>query len=222
MGQFSETSSHSVTGSESYNPFVLAIYDLYVLGISNHLIWRCPTQKIIEFYNTHLSANHLDVGVGTGYFLDKCKFPTSQPRIALLDLNPNSLSQTAQRIKRYTPSTHQANVLDPINLDIEGFDSIALNYLLHCLPGTMTSKHKVFAQLKPLLNDGGTLFGTTILGQGLAPNFVAKRLMGIYNKRGIFSNTQDNLEDLERGLADNFKTYSTHIVGNVAFFIGQN
>src|SRR5262245_22523218 len=87
-------------GAAIYNKPLLAIYDLGVIGLSNTLAWRCPSHLILDFYNQHISANHLDVGVGTGYFLDKCRFPSSSPRIALLDLNPNSLEATAKRLRR--------------------------------------------------------------------------------------------------------------------------
>jgi len=46
---------------------LLSGYDLWVLGFSNTFVWRCPTRLLLEFYNEHISGNHLDVGVGTGY-----------------------------------------------------------------------------------------------------------------------------------------------------------
>ena len=27
---------------------------------------------MLEMYRKHLTANHLDIGVGTGYFIDRC------------------------------------------------------------------------------------------------------------------------------------------------------
>lgn len=208
-------------GAAVYSKPILAIYDVGVIGISNTLAWRCPSRLILDFYNQHITANHLDVGVGTGYFLDKCRFPSDSPRIALMDLNPNSLAETAKRLRRYQPTTHQANVLEPLELDAPKFDSIGLNYLLHCLPGTMQSKQVVFANLKPLLNDGGVVFGSTILGQGIKPNFLARWLMRLYNSKGIFGNSEDNLADLENNLKTHFREYSTKVVGCVAFFEGR-
>jgi ubiquinone/menaquinone biosynthesis C-methylase UbiE len=216
------TSSGSAeAGAAIYNPWILSIYDLGVIQFSNQFAWRCPSPRILDFYNQHISANHLDVGVGTGYFLDHCHFPSAAPRIALLDLNPNSLRVTAHRLRRYSPTTHVANVLEPIQLDAPRFDSIAINYLLHCLPGTMRSKQAAFDHLTVLLNPGGVLFGTTILGQGMRPNFLARRLMKLYNAKGIFSNDQDNLDDLESNLQQSFREYSTFVVGCVAFFWGR-
>ncbi len=212
----------AAAGAAIYSKPILSVYDLYVLGFSNTFVWRSPSRPMVDFYNEHISGNHLDVGVGTGYFLDKCRFPSSTPTIALLDLNPNSLQATSQRLARYNPAIYLANVLEPFEIDAPGFDSIGLNYLLHCLPGTMLSKGVVFANLMPLLNNSGVVFGTTILVQGVERNFLAKQLLKIYNSKGIFCNTQDNPKDLENILKENFHDYSIRVEGCVAFFVGRN
>jgi ubiquinone/menaquinone biosynthesis C-methylase UbiE len=219
LRQSSTTSAEA--GAAIYSKRILSVYDLGVIRLSNQFAWRCPAHLILDFYNENISANHLDVGVGTGYFLDKCRFPSSAPRIALLDLNPNSLNMTAKRLHRYQPTTCLANVLEPIQLNEPKFDSIALNYLLHCLPGKMQNKQPVFEYLKPYLNPGGVVFGTTILGLGIRPNYLAGRLMALYNAKGIFSNREDSLVDLEAILKRNFREYMTKVVGCVAFFRGR-
>ena len=104
-------------GAAIYTRQILSIYDVAVVGFSNQFVWCCPANVMVDFYSANISANHLDVGVGTGYYLDKCRFPTATPRIDLLDLNPNSLNVTAQRLQRYAPTTHLANVLEPLSLD---------------------------------------------------------------------------------------------------------
>ena len=218
-----ESKNGQVTaGAAVYSKPVLSIYDLYVLGFSNTFAWKCPSRHILEFYNEHVSANHLDVGVGTGYFLDKCTYPTSQPRIGLLDLNENSLQATAGRLDRYSPTIHVANVFDPVAIEPAEFDSIAINYLLHCLPGNLLDKRVVFKNLKPLLSKtGGVIFGTTILGQGVPHNVLGKTLMRTYNSKGIFGNTEDNLTDLETVLKEEFQASAVRVVGCVAFFVGR-
>lgn len=208
-------------GAAIYSKRMLSLYDLGVIELSNRFAWRCPPHLMLDFYNQHISANHLDVGVGTSYFLDTCRFPSNTPRIVLLDLNPNSLNMSAKRLHRYNPTTYLANVLEPLQFDMPKFDSIGLNYLLHCLPGTMRSKHVVFANLKPWLNPGGVVFGTTILSQGIRPNFLARRMMTLYNAKAIFSNREDDLPSLEAALKRYFQSYETNVVGCVAFFYGS-
>ena len=201
-----------------YNKFILSIYDLYVIQFSNSFVWQCPSTRILEFYNAHISANHLDVGVGTGYFLDRCRFPTASPRIALLDLNPNTLDTTSQRLQRYGVETYVGDVLKPIASPAPGFDSIGLNYLLHCLAGDMNAKSAVFQNLRPLLNPSGVLFGSTILGEGVPHNFLGRKLMQTYNAKGIFGNVHDNVHDLEAALAANFNSHAVEVQGCVALF----
>ncbi|MDJ0735064.1 MAG: class I SAM-dependent methyltransferase [Nostocaceae cyanobacterium] len=216
--QKAEITIDTISGAAIYSKSLLRIYDFFVLGLSNTFFWKCPTKLILHFYNQHVSEKHLDIGVGSGYFLDNCKFPNANPHIVLVDLNSNSLEYTAQRIGRYKPTTLLANVFQPLPIE-STFDSIGINYLLHCLPGNnILSKGIVFKNLKALLNDGGIIFGTTILGKGISHNIFAQQLMRIYNAKGIFGNTNDTREDLEAILKKCFRTYDIHIVGSVAFF----
>ena len=78
-------------GTEVYSQFVLKIYDWYVLWYNCRFLWECPAYYFLELYNQYVSANHLDIGVGTGYFLDKCKFPGTNIRLALMDSSANPL-----------------------------------------------------------------------------------------------------------------------------------
>ena len=213
-----QSDEDAAKGAAIYTPLNLALYDLFVVGFSNSSVWRCSRQKILDLYNQHISDRHLDIGVGTGYFLDRCRFPSSAPTLALLDLNPNSLAKTAKRLRRYTPSCHSGNVLHPIDIGVSNFASIGLNYLLHCLPGNLQSKSVVFEHVKPLLREGGVLFGSTILGAGTQRNFLARKLMKAYNEKGIFSNVSDRREDLEAGLKTHFVECTIRVEGCVALF----
>jgi hypothetical protein len=111
--------------------------------------------RTLELYQRHLSSNHLEVGVGTGYFLDRSRFPDPDPRLALLDLNPHCLKHTEARLARHAPEVYRASALAPIELGVRRFDSIAINYVLHCMPGVLPEKGIAFANLKPLLSSGG-------------------------------------------------------------------
>ncbi|SFI10395.1 class I SAM-dependent methyltransferase [Planctomicrobium piriforme] len=205
-------------GQAVYSRRVLSLYDVLVLGLSNRFIWKCPTSRLVQLYNDHVSANHLDVGVGTGFFLDKCRFPSTSPRLVLMDLNENCLAATAQRVARYSPQTVRRNVLESVDIDGAKFDSIGLNYVLHCLPGRLADKCVVFDHLRPLLNDGGVVFGSTLLSQGIHRGFAARRLMAAYNGKGIFSNSEDSLDELQRQLAARFGDWSVEVAGCAAIF----
>ena len=205
-------------GQAIYNKYVLAAYDLLVLGVSCQLFWKCPSHRMEIQYNKFASNNHLDVGVGTGYFLDHCQFPSDNPRIALMDLNKNSLNYTAERIVRYAPEAYCRNILEPISIPAENFDSVGINFLLHCVPGDLSEKSAIFDHLKAVMHPNAVIFGSTILHVGVSPNWLAKRLMNAYNNKGVFSNLDDSAEGLKRELEARFSDVSVEVVGCVALF----
>jgi ubiquinone/menaquinone biosynthesis C-methylase UbiE len=206
------------SGYTIYNRAFLPIYDLFVLGFVCRFIWKCPSQHLLELYHQHVTANHLDVGVGTGYFLDHCRFPKDAPRLVLMDLNPNCLEASGKRLSRYSPHIYCRDVLEPINIDTRPFDSVAINGLLHCLPGTIRTKGIVFDHLKPFLNPGGVLFGCTILNKGVRKSRVAQWVTNRLNKRGVFTNLEDDLEDLREELSKRFQQNSVQVIGCMALF----
>jgi ubiquinone/menaquinone biosynthesis C-methylase UbiE len=205
-------------GQAVYSSRTLSWYDFLVLGISARWIWKCPSPITRALYEECLSERHLEVGVGTGYFLDRCRFPVPDPQITLVDLNQNCLDATAQRIARYHPETLVRNALEPLNLGDRKFQSAAINYVLHCLPGSMEEKGVVFDHLRDVLSPGGTIFGSTILSQGVATSPLAKRLMRAYNRKRIFCNENDSLAALEATLSRRFERWEVRTVGTVALF----
>ena len=203
----------------AYTPELLAWYDWLVLGVSNRWVWRCPTARLLELYNRHVTANHLEVGVGTGYFLDRCRFPNEQPRLMLADLNEHCLEMTRRRVARYSPEVLVHDAFRPLPETVGRFDSIGLNYVLHCLPGDLSAKAIVFQHLRAALNPGGVLFGSTILAEGVPVTFAARRLMSLYNRKGLFSNAHDRLADVQAALSQRFARWEVDTIGCVGRFV---
>jgi SAM-dependent methyltransferase len=214
-----ELSDAVKAGQAVYAPVSLAFYDIVVHAISNPFVWRCPTHQLQRLYDRNVSARHVDIGVGTGYFLARAHWPVERPQITLVDLNPHCLTRAARRIARRSARTVAANVLEPLPSDVGGpFQSAGLCYLLHCLPGSIREKACVFDHLLPVLATGARVFGATIV-QGDAPrNAAARRLMAIYNRKGVFSNEADRFEDLEAELAARFDAVAMRLIGCVAVF----
>lgn len=206
-------------GQAIYTPSSLRYYDRVVHGLSNRWLWRCPTAEIERIYDRNVAADHVDIGVGTGLFLDRARWPVAEPRITLVDLNAHCLASAAARVARYRPRTIEANVLEPWSAAGAGpFGSAGLTYLLHCLPGPMPEKAAVFDHLRPHLAPGARVFGATIV-QGDAPrNWGARRLMAIYNARGVFSNAGDTSAGLEAALRQRYVEVRVRLVGCVALF----
>lgn len=201
-----------------YNDFTLKFYDVLVHGFSNKYAWKCPTVTLLNHYKNHLSGNHLEVGVGTGFLIDMAEFPTPFPKITLMDLNESCLKQASLRIQRYSPVTRKQNILEPIESNNDKFSSIGINYVLHCVPGSFKEKGIAFRHLKALLSEEGVLFGSTLLSQGVERNLLSKVLMATYNTAGIFNNDTDSLMELELALKSCFKNVKIDVVGSVALF----
>jgi SAM-dependent methyltransferase len=204
-------------GQAVYNRALLAVYDVGVLWFSNRFLWRCPSRHMRALYDLQAGARHLDVGVGTGYFPDHCRFPSPSPQITLLDLNENSLAAAAKRIRRYSPRTVRANVLEPVDLGDVRFDSVGLNFLLHCLPGTMETKAALFRNLRAYVAPGGVFFGSTVLGRGVPHTALSRRVQAAYNRKGIFTNETDDPDGL-RGVLEELGDYELELRGSVALF----
>ena len=204
-------------GQAVYTPRSLNVYDAFVLGFSNSWIWRCPTRELAALYTRNVSGHHLDIGVGTGYFLDHAVWPVVAPNILLADLNPHSLAAASRRISRYKPRTMVANIFESLEIE-EKFDSAGLCYLLHCLPGRIADKAVVFDNVLPVLRPGARVFGATIV-QGDAPRSKpAQALMNYYNQKGIFSNAHDTAPELESELKKRFANVRVQLRGAVAIF----
>ena len=58
----------------AYSPLGLRLYDpLIVRRLAPH-VWRCSRVASSTTIDRHVTANHADIGVATGYFLDRCDF----------------------------------------------------------------------------------------------------------------------------------------------------
>jgi hypothetical protein len=198
----------------------LAVYDAAILGWFSRTAWRCPASRVVQHFDDHVTDEHLDVGVGTGYFLDRCTFPSSTPRVGLLDLSRPCLERTAARISRFEPEVHRGNVLEPLALDVAPYRSASLNYVLHCLPGTLADKAVAIDHLIPLLHPAATIFGATLLTDGVPRSWYARMLMARNNRVGIFSNAEDDLAGLHEALEQRLSAVAISTVGCVALFSG--
>lgn len=205
-------------GSRIYSKPVLATYDTLVVRLSNSLAWRCPSRLMLAQYNRLVGDRHLDVGPGTGWYLAHADIPRGTD-LRLMDLNANSMEMTAARLSaRGSIAAYELNVLDPLPPAVGEFDSIGVNYLFHCVPGTWAEKGIAFTNLAEHLADGGVLFGATILGHGVRHNLGGRGLMALYNRLGIFHNRRDDAEGLRTALELSFDDVNIEVVGTVAVF----
>lgn len=201
-----------------FNKVTLFFYDFILYGFISKYAWGCPTKTLDAHYASHITANHLDVGVGTGYLLNRVSFPSATPRLALMDLSLSCLTKTLTRLARYKPESYGQNVLEPITMNIKKFDSIGINSVMHCIPGSFKEKGIAFRHLKALLNDNGLLFGTTVLSKGVTQNWLSKIFVKFFNRLGVFINNDDSLIDLTEALRKYFQQVDITVVGSTAIF----
>jgi hypothetical protein len=213
-----QTAARVKRSQQFFNRLTLPLYDLVLYGLISRHAWGMSIARLDAHYQRYTRANHLEVGVGTGYLLDRAEFPTGASRLALMDLSEPCLERTARRVSRYAPEVYVQNLLEPMRQQLAPFDSIALNYVMHCVPGGFEEKHVAFLHLATLLGSHGVLFGTTVLGQGVQKNLLARPAMSVLNAIGLFNNRRDNARDLERFLREHFQILEFEVVGVVAVF----
>jgi SAM-dependent methyltransferase len=206
----------SYKGQAGYNPFLLAIYDPFVLGFMARAVWRCPIPPVLERYRRHLGRRHLDVGPGTGYFIERAE-PPAGTEVTLLDPNPNVLARSSRRLAAMHRTTIQADVMKPLPVD-GPFDSAALNFVLHCLRGPQPHKAVAIRNVAAVLEPDGVLFGGTVLGTAERHMPQARAVLWAFNRKGDFDNLGDTADGLRQILDESFQTVEVDVIGSTAHF----
>ena len=198
---------------------LLSIYDWWVLGFMARFVWKSPTPAIIERYRPQFGRRHLDVGPGSGYAIDVAA-PDGM-ELTLLDPNRHVLDHCARRLARFHPSVVEADVLKP--LPVEGaFDSVALSFVLHCLPGPMKAKSAAIEHIAAVLEPDGVLFGGTVLGLKEDHSAPARAFLKVANMQGGFDNLSDTRDELDTMLTASFSDVEIDTVGSLALFTARN
>jgi SAM-dependent methyltransferase len=214
-----DASDLAYAGQHIYSGWFLNVHDPLVLGVYAKLVWRCPTRLLVEHYSQHLGRRHLDVGPGTGYFLERARLPPDFS-LSLLDPNLNVLAHSSRRLARLNPVLLHADVTRPLDVN-RRFDSIALNYVLHCLPGPMSRRSDAIHSLAHVLEPHGVLFGATVLGTPELHTWLSRAALRENNQRGIFDNLSDTEAALRELLSGSFREVNIRIIGSVAVFTAR-
>jgi hypothetical protein len=209
-----------LAGAAPYTSRILSTYDTWVLGFVCPVVWGCPRSEMLRQYNRSAGARHLDLGPGTGWFLEHATFPTLTPELVLVDLNEGVLRKAGGRVAHLRPRLLKRDVLAPLDLGEEAqFDSVALNMLIHCLPGDMAHKATVFDHVLPYVAPGGRIFGSTVLAKGVQHGKLApKALENLNDGNGPMNNLDDSLADLESEIGARFKDFRIAVRGSIALF----
>ena len=210
----------SYAGQRGYSRLLLNAYDPLVLGPIARFVWRCPTSHLVERYRRHIRANHLDVGPGTGYFLEHSGLPEGSA-VTILDPNRNVLRHVSRRLPQFDVTAAEADVLKP--LPVAGpFESAALHLVIHCLPGPLSRKAAAVANVAAVLAPTGVLFGASVLGTSGRHTWAARRMLGAFNRQGGFDNLADSEEGLHEVLSASFEHVELETIGSIAIFAATN
>jgi SAM-dependent methyltransferase len=206
-------------GQADYSELLLRLYDPLVLGPIARYVWRCPAELGVRMYRQHIRPNHLDVGPGTGYFIDHAGLPAGS-KVTILDPNPTVLRHVSRRLRDLDVTAVEADVLKPLPM-AGPFDSAAMNAVLHCLPGPLDRKAVALANIASVLAPDATFFGATVLGRSARQTRMGRAFLTAFNWRGAF----DNLDDTEDGIADSlrrsFREVTIETVGGLAIFAAK-
>ena len=97
-----------------------------------------------------------------------------------------------------------------------------MTHILHCLHGSMAERAVAFEHARRALVPGGTLFGATILANGVHLSSLARAVTGLSNRRGILHNWDDGPAELDAALARSFSKRQIRIHGTVALFTAHS
>ena len=215
-----EPDDPAYAGQREYSPQFLKVYDPVILGFFTRVVWRCPTIRLVEPYRQYVGHRHLDVGPGTGYFLERASLPEHSP-VTLLDPNAHVLDHASQRLEHLDITTVEADVCKPLPID-GPFDSAALAGVLHCLPGPLSRKAGAVANVAAVLAPTGVLFGSSILGTTGSHTRLSRRALDVLNRRGTFDNLGDTQEGLSEILRASFDQVVLETIGSMAIFAAMN
>lgn len=205
-------------GIKAYSKVSLSFYDPFVIRGLAPCVWNCSPADILDHYREHVTANHADIGVGTGYFLDRCDFGQREPRIALIDLQPASLAHATRRLARYRPEIYVRDARTPL-VGIPAFDSICLGGILHCLPGYgLQQKSAALRALKPIAHPGTKVFGYTLVSDHIRENWRRTLTHCCLRRLRVVNFANDRIDDLANILRAQFIDSKVEPVGCFAFF----
>lgn len=207
-------------GQSDYGRAFLQLYDPLVLGLFARFVWRIDTAEHVRLYRTHIRPNHLDVGPGTGYFLEHAGLPDGG-RVTILDPNANVLRHVKRRLRRLDVTAVQADVLKPLPA-LGPFESAALSGVLHCLPGPMERKALAIENVARVMAPGGVLFGLSVLGRSARHTRLGRAFLRALNKRGTFGNLDDTEAGLREILGRSFRHVSVETVAGTAVFVATD
>jgi SAM-dependent methyltransferase len=183
-------------------------------------VWRVPEGPILGNYQRNIRDGHLDVGPGTGWFINRSGLGDGA-RVTIMDPNPTVLEFASARLGRFDIDVVEADVCKPLPMPGH-YQSAALNLVIHCLPGPQSRKAGAIANVAAVLAPDGVLFGATVLGEAGPHTWLSRRVLHAFNRRGAFDNLDDSETAVREMLEASFRQVDLEIAGSVAIFSARD
>ena len=192
----------------------LFAYDYLVNDINCNFVWKCNQHKIIEHYDSNVTNNHVEIGPGTGFFLQNRQYNTLQ----LIDINKDILVNANENLKENSEKiqTYCHNIFSSSSLHINPSRSIGLTYVLHCVPGKI--ENNLNDLIQNIQFNNYTLFGASVVNDSKETNMFAETELLWLNRLGIFNNENDTYSGLREYLEASGLEYNLRLEGYVAIF----
>jgi SAM-dependent methyltransferase len=211
-----DRSDPAYRGQADYGRPLLAVYDRVVVGPVARYVWRSSVDQLIAAYRRDIRDGHLDVGPGTGYFIERSGLADGA-RVTLLDPNTTVLEHAAARLRRLEVTTVEADVLRPLPF-ADRFRSAALHLVIHCLPGPAERKARAVSNVAAVLEPDGVLFGASVLGLDGPQTRLSRAVLRLFNRQGGFDNLGDSEASIRSMLETSFDHVETSLNGAVLMF----
>jgi phospholipid N-methyltransferase len=201
--------------NKNFVTYSLKFYDFAVNDINCNYVWRCNKKYIIQNYKKNIGKNHLEIGPGTGYFLNN-NYPINN--LYLMDINNETLNFTKENLQnKYNNISKINHNIFEDKFKLNNLDSVGLNYVLHCVPGKLEIKiDKLINNLSS--NQEIKYFGATVVNNKYLQTNLSRVELYYLNKYKIFNNKNDNFYNLISYFKINKIDYEYKIIGNVLIF----
>ena len=194
----------------------IKFYDYLVNDINCNYAWRCNKTNIFDLYRKNLKPNHLEIGPGSGYFLLPKHHNKKIENLYLMDINYPILNHSHTQLKNHFPNVYpiKHNIFEN-SLKFFDFQSVGINYVLHCVPGSLENKMEKLIENLP---NNVSIFGSTVINDYDKQTNLSKLELMFLNKFGIFNNYDDYSNSFIKFVDSNKLNFNTQIIGNVLIF----
>lgn len=185
-------------------------------------VWKCPKQHLEQQFISNVSLNHLEVGVTSDFSFTRRLKANKNLNMVYLDPDAKALKRAGKNTAHLKPRLFQGSLMHQWGFRNQKFNSINLNFVLHCLQGDFEGKvNALCINARSCLADNGTIFGSAILRDRISTNPLSEYFLNRCNKSGVMNNEKDSYRKLERMLNYYFNNVHITMVGYVVMFEGR-